>query len=187
MAEVMPSELEEGISQLQDSEEMFNKMTEKYHILTGEGQAVISAIITYDASSTICITKEENTSFESLKDVFSITSYNLTNFRRKWTVEIVGDHLCMSDVVQSDDSKTFAIPYQDNGTFFVKLVDSFGVVVTNLNVTKMVGLDNGSKPIEGVYDPLITCCFLPNERIFIAAYHRLKKRQHHFVYSLAKK
>jgi hypothetical protein len=90
----------------------------------------------------------------------------------------------MSDV-KSDGSKTFAIPYQDNGNFFVKLFDSYGVVFTNLNVTKIVGLDDGSKPIEGVYDPLITCCFLPKNRIFISAYHRLKKCQHHFVYSLS--
>lgn len=48
----------------------------------------------------------------------------------------------------------------------------------------MFEIDRGSKPIHGIYNPLITCCFLPNNRLFVAAYHRRDMKQCHFIYDI---
>jgi hypothetical protein len=50
-------------------------------------------------------------------------------------------------------------------------------------VTEIVGLDTNSKPITGLLSPMITCCFVQNDDLFIQVYHRLQKKQYHFTYS----
>ena len=92
-----------------------------------------------------------------------------------------------------------ALAYQDNGEFNIKVVTRTskslmrgenlvefepGQVICDVCIQKLFQLDFGSKPIHGIYNPLITACFLPNNRLFVCAYHRYKKRQYHFVYSL---
>lgn len=48
----------------------------------------------------------------------------------------------------------------------------------------MLRLNYESKPIQGIYNPLITCCFCPGDRIFVAAYHRIKSVQCHFLWDM---
>lgn len=55
-----PNDLGEGIAQLQKYKEIFEDLTDKHHIVTGEGLAVIEVIVTYDAKSAISITRDEN-------------------------------------------------------------------------------------------------------------------------------
>lgn len=81
----------------------------------------------------------------------------------------------------------FAVAYQDDGIFHVKVIDTEGYEVVDLNVSEVLGLDSGSKPIHGIYNPMITACFLPDNRLFVCAYHRYKKAQYHFIYSLTNK
>ena len=47
--------------------------------------------------------------------------------------------------------------------------------------------DENSKPITGFWEPLITCCFIMNDDIFISTYHRIQKKQYHFTYSFKNK
>jgi len=65
------------------------------------------------------------------------------------------------------------VPYQDNGKFRVVIIDNKGVILDNLDVNKVLALDNLSKPISGFREPLITVCVLPDESIFVSAYHRM--------------
>ena len=45
-----------------------------------------------------------------------------------------------------------ALAYQDNGVFYVRVVDSKGQMVTELNCTEIIGdIDDESKPIHGIY------------------------------------
>jgi hypothetical protein len=124
---------------------------------------------------------------ESDEEEYRISSYSLTSFRRRWEVLISGNHLRMNEILQTNDGSTFAVAYQDSGVFHVKVIDNEGSELIDLNVSDVLGIDAGSKPIHGIYCPLVTACFIPNDRLFICAYHRYKRRQYHFVYSLANK
>mmetsp|Transcript_2672 Transcript_2672/g.4176 ORF Transcript_2672/g.4176 Transcript_2672/m.4176 type:complete len:149 (+) Transcript_2672:453-899(+) len=93
----------------------------------------------------------------------------------------------MKQIEQSDDGTIYSIAYQDNGKFFVSVVDNSGTVLDNINVSDIVVIDNLSKPITGFWEPLITVSFIPDDNLFIAAYHRVQKKQYHFTYSYKEK
>jgi hypothetical protein len=90
----------------------------------------------------------------------------------------------MNEIQQKDDASQFAIAYQDNGKFSVCVLDTAGKVVVDLDVSSVLGLDNLSKPIDSIFNPLITVCWLPNDRLFVSTYHRIKKRQYYFIYQV---
>ena len=72
-----------------------------------------------------------------------------------------------------------------DGEFNVKVLNDRGVEMNHINVNDLLQLDRDSKPIQGVQYPSITCCFLPNNKLFICTYHRKKQTQYHFTYDLA--
>ena len=82
----------------------------------------------------------------------------------------------------------FAIAYQDNGVFFVNVIDNQGKEISTIDVTDHLKLDASSKPVTGFMEPLITCCFTsdPNQ-LFVQLFHRTSKTSYHFLYSLLKK
>ena len=59
MPDVPKNRLGKGISQLKKYETIFEELTEKQPIITGEGMVVVEIAITYDAKSAICITRDE--------------------------------------------------------------------------------------------------------------------------------
>lgn len=101
-----------------------------------------------------------------------MTGYSLDNGREIWSIEIKGTYLRMNEIQQSNDAKKFALAYSDNGEFFIKIFNQLGLILLELNVSEILGIDCGSKPILGIFNPLVTCCFLPHDRLFICVYHR---------------
>jgi len=79
----------------------------------------------------------------------------------------------MNQIEQTDCGKFFLIAYSDDGNFATKVFDNTGKVLDTHDVSKALELDNFSKPVYGFYEPLIVACFLPENNVFIAAYHRM--------------
>ena len=65
----------------------------------------------------------------------------------------------------------------------MSVVSNTGEELTNLDVTEILEIDDGSKPVEGFYEPLITSNFLSDEIIRVSTYHRMDKIQYHFNYN----
>lgn len=116
-----------------------------------------------------------------------------------WEISLEGTFLKISEIQQSDEADSIALAYQDNGEFHVKIVSRFnrslmrndnlveykpGESISDICIQNLFQLDYGSKPIHGIYNPLITCCFLPNDRLFVAAYHRVSAVQCHFIWDI---
>jgi len=80
----------------------------------------------------------------------------------------------MNVIEQNLKGDTFAIAYQDNGTFHVSFVDNTGKELDDLNVSapNNLALDTGSLPIFGFFQPMISVCFIENDDVFISVYHR---------------
>ena len=93
----------------------------------------------------------------------------------------------MNSIEQNNEGSAFGIAYQDNGVFSVCFLDAEGKEIVDVNVSKLLHLDEESKPITGFYEPLITVCFLPEDKALIAVYHRLQKKQYHFIYMYKEK
>lgn len=79
----------------------------------------------------------------------------------------------MNNIEQSDDGTVFAIAYQDNGKYFLSVLSNTGEELDNFDVSGHLMIDDRSKPIDGFMEPLITCCFIDNNNLFISVYHRL--------------
>lgn len=79
----------------------------------------------------------------------------------------------MNLVEQTLDGTKFALCYQDNGKYFVSFLDNVGNEIDHLDVSQVLALNDGSKPITGFNEPLITCAFIDNDDIFIQCYHRI--------------
>ena len=73
----------------------------------------------------------------------------------------------MNLIEQSDDGLMFAIAFQDNGQFFVSIIDFEGEEVDRVNVSEILEIDNKSKGIEGFWEPMITSVFLKKTILFI--------------------
>ena len=82
----------------------------------------------------------------------------------------------MNELRESEFTDMFQLAYQDNGIFYVDIWDKNGKDVVNINVSDVLTIkDAESKPITGFWEPVIVACFLPDDRIFIAPYHRIEK------------
>lgn len=103
--------------------------------------------------------------------------------------EIKGEYIKMNQIEQTDDGKTICIPYQDNGVFYLTVISLEGEIqeLVTLNVSEHLGLDDKSKPITGFWEPLITASFIKMDSLFVSAYHRLQKKQYHFIYDYKNK
>lgn len=100
--------------------------------------------------------------------------------------EVHGEYIKMNQIEQSDDGKTFCFCYQDNGRFLALFMNQTGKVLRQLNVSEHLVIDDLSKPITGFWEPLITAAFIDNDRVLVAVYHRIQKKQYHFTYSVSK-
>lgn len=140
---------------------------------------VVSMVVAYDSKRTLAICNDQD-------EEFQLQSYSLQTKQLEFKKVYKGTYIKMNLIEQTYDAKYFAVAYQDNGKFFLSVVNNKGEELDNLNVSKLLSLDEQSKPITGFWEPLITCAFIPDDNLFVSCYHRIQKRQYHFLYSFHK-
>lgn len=137
---------------------------------------VVQVIITYDSKKCVAIINDKDEHFE-------LVGYSLTQHNQLFKREYDGEYIKMNQIEQSDDGTIYAIAYQDNGHFYVNVINDQDEDLDILDVSELLNLDDQSKPITGFWEPLITVAFIPEGNLFINAYHRLQKTSYHFNYS----
>jgi len=185
----------EGLAQFNSDDRtkrIFRDLTERHQIDT-HNLETINIIITYGSKFAVAIT---NDSSAHGKDHFEILGFSLNSFEQKWSKTVEGTYIKMKEIEQSDDGQQLAICYQDDGEFFVLVLSADGGHEIDLvRVTDLLHLDKKSKPIEGFWEPMITCCFIPanpqnpklGSSLVICVYHRFERKQYHFSYSVQEK
>jgi hypothetical protein len=53
-----------------------------------------------------------------------------------------------------------------------------------LDINKVLNLDNHTIPVAGFPDPYITSCFIDDDRIFVNFFHNVKLTHYMFIYSI---
>ena len=163
-----------------NARETFRNLTDRYEMDTNDFE-VINIAITYGSKYAIAIVKD---SALADKDRFEIQGYSLNSFTRKWNHSIEGLYIKMKLIEQSDDGKTLAFAYQDDGVFNVLLMTADGEFIDDINVSKLLFLDNKAKPVEGFWEPGIVCSFIPGQgtnlqagsNLMVSVYHRFEKK-----------
>ena len=111
----------------------------------------------------------------------------------KWSIKIENkEFLKIDTVTQNDDGSKFVVVFQDNGKFYIKMIDKRGkVLVNDFFINEHLGIDNQSIGIKVCSTALIVSSqFLPEPEftnlIFISLYHKKEKQQYHFLFDYQK-
>lgn len=168
----------EGLKEFNKYGDLFQDLTKREHVDTELD--VINIIITYDSKYCIAIVNNKDEHFEL--QGYSLKTYGNT-FKKEWK----GDYIKMNVIEQTYAGDVFGVAMQDNGKFTVAFINNEGEELDSLDVSAELNIDDKSKPITGFYEPLITCCFIMNDDVFISVYHRIERKQYHFTYSYKNK
>ena len=115
---------------------------------------VICMVVTYDSSNLIAICSNTSDSFE-------VHCYSLTTFKRTFNIAFNGEfesnddgsisetYLKVDNIEQNSLGTIYGIAYQDNGRFFITFISNKGRELDRVNVTKILNLDDESKPVTG--------------------------------------
>jgi hypothetical protein len=108
---------------------------------------------------------------------FELQSFDLEKFENEWRVPFEGEFVRLNIIEQNLKGDVFAIASQgqEAGRFNIKVVDNTGSILDDLDVTDIIKCDQESLPIKGQNEPMITCCFIDNDDLFISVYHRINK------------
>ena len=96
----------------------------------------------------------------------------------------------MNLIEQNNKGNVFAVAYQDNGNFYVNIINNKGEELDSVNLSSLLALPATSLPITGFGEPMITCCFIEKKEgddLFISIYMREDKKQYHLRYSYVDK
>ena len=107
-----------------------------------------------------------------------------------WQVKIVGDasKIRIDSLKQNSSSTLFAFVYQDNGKFYLQVIDNKGKLKYFLDINTTIDLDQGSKPIKMCSTPLIIVSdFIEESKLFVNLYHRIERIQHHLQVDFRKR
>ena len=74
----------------------------------------------------------------------------------------------------------------DSGQFRVFIFNK-AVVLDDIDVNPMLGLDNSTTPINGIQDPMVNVCFIDSNTLFVNVYHRRSFKNWHFKYNIGEK
>ena len=155
---------------------------------------IVSMIITYDSSKAITVTKANDR--EYFVKQYDLESYDLT-FEEK----IGGgqdQYIKLKEVEQSPDGKKYAICYNDDGKFYLRVFGKRGkgdtdkrdeaVIKDNeLDINALLKINNYTMCNQTFPDPFITCTFINSDKIFVNLFHNYDMKHYHFIYDLNRK
>ena len=160
-----------GFEMLEQYHDIFDDLTNRKFISTPGD--VISIIVSYDSKYLIVACYDT----EKPDEQFRILGYSLESEDK----DEVFNHLFEGDWVktmvieQNDNGDVFVVPYQDNGKFYIAFLKPNGDKDI-FDVNKVCPHDGESKPVPGFNEPLITAAVLPDEKVFVALYHRIEMK-----------
>ena len=82
--------------------------------------------------------------------------------------------------------------YFDDGKFKLR---TFGkenrsedeIQANEVSINELIDIDDFTMPNEELSDPFINCCFISDEKIYVALYHGYSMTHYHFVWNLKTK
>jgi len=84
--------------------------------------------ITYDSKSALAIVAKGDENFE-------LQSWSLTEYNMNFDIKFEGTYLKMNLIEQNNAGSKFAVAYQDNGEFYVSVVNNKGEELDNVKIT----------------------------------------------------
>ena len=137
--------------------------------------------ISHDNKTAIAITKKDHN--ESFVSMYDMLDYNLI-FREPF----LGEYIKVKEVAQNKDGTSFVVTYIDGGEFRLRLFgktqrDSYSEIQKEeININELLKLDKTTEPNFSFDDPFINCCFISDDRIFVALFMNYHLKHIHFIW-----
>ena len=93
-----------GLEDFDQYGDKFRDLTTTNNIKTGYGINVINCVITYDSKNCIAILSQND-------KVFMLNGYDLTTFKKSFSVPFEGKYIKMNLIEQNSDGSIFTIAY----------------------------------------------------------------------------
>ena len=149
---------------------------------------IVHVMISYDSTKAITVTKKDNREFW-------IHMYDLETYEQTFKEMIGGSKDCYikaKEVQQNRAGNKYAICYIDDGKFRFRLFTKQQrtkkeIEKTEVDVNKLLKINDFTMPINGVADPFICSCFINDDRLFVALFHNFSLTHYHFIYHIEKR
>ena len=139
----------------------------------------MNVIITNDATKILALVFCD-------EEKYQILIYDAHKAYMIQSYDIIGTYIKANLIEQSENSKRFAVAYNDDGQIHLLIFDKQKIIV-DFDVNKYFQLPYISLPLSGFYNPFAICCFLSNEEVFFSYYTVQKKAafmHYHFIYQI---
>lgn len=87
---------------------------------------------------------------------------------------------------QNTIGNLFAIPFIEDEVFKVTIFNK-NDIIQELDISEMIGLESGIRPIDSLIDPLINLVFIDESCIFVICFDHLQKTLWYFTYNIVQK
>jgi hypothetical protein len=86
-------------------------------------------------------------------------------------VNLSGEFIKAQLIQQTNDGKTFAVAYMDDGHYRLIVFD-YNRVIVDFNVNEALKIDNNTIPINGFFQPFCVTAFMEKDELFYALYYK---------------
>ena len=169
-----------------NQKELFNNLLKSTDVTTM--YPICSVMISYDSTRAITVTKRN-------EKEYYIKMYDLESYEMTFEEKIGGNpdnYIKLKEVEQNAKGSLYAVAYFDDGKFrlrnFGKTTRTEDEITSNeLDINKLLSLDDWTMAIQGFPDPYVTCCFLDDDRIFVNLFYNPTLTHYHFIYNIKSK
>jgi hypothetical protein len=146
---------------------------------------LVNMMISYDSTRALTVTKKAENA--SILKMYSLKDYDITFHEELGNG--ADDYIKVKEIEQNDAGSKFACVYMNDGVFYLR---TFGkekrtdeeIMANEVNVNDLLGLDDYTIPCDDLPDPFINCCFIGDDKIFIALFHGYTETHYHFIWDV---
>lgn len=112
--------------------------------------------------------------------------YCTETYEMQSSLTLQGDYVKVKEVSQNKVGNLYAIPFIEDEVFKMTVFNKYDVIL-ELDVSEMISIQHGIKPIDSISDPLINAVFVDESSLFVICYDHLTKQIWYFTYNIIKK
>lgn len=117
------------------------------------------------------------------EECFTVVMYCTETFELRSSLTISGDYIKAKGVSQNRIGNLFAVPFIEDEVFKITIFNKMEVL-QELDVSEMIGLEQGIRPIDSLLDPLTNIVFVDESSIFVICFDHVARQAWHFTYSI---
>lgn len=116
---------------------------------------------------------------------YIINQYDSDSLKKTFSKELQGNYIKAKEISQNKEGSIFVCPYLNDGVFHLLVFDQEKELY-DFEINQAIGIDNLTRPNDNFPDPMISVCFVEDDKksdIFVNLYHTPTHTMWYFLYS----